>query len=257
MHPVLIQIGTISLYTYGLFVGLGFLIAVWFSGRRAAAVGIQPERITDLFFVIVVSAIIGARLFYVLLNLSQFTADPLAVFKLWNGGLVFYGGFIAAVVAAIIAAKKMGLELWPTADLIAPAIALGHSVGRIGCFFAGCCYGKVCDLPWAISFSNPDSLAPLGILLHPTQLYSVLSNFALLIFLLWLEKRKTFHGMVFWVYILFYGLLRSFVELYRGDIRGHFIVDALSFSQGIGLSMSLFAMMMLFYLSGKQNNAGD
>ncbi len=261
MYPILFKIGNITLYTYGLFVGLGFLTAVWYAGRQARKNKIPPEIITDLFFVILLSSLAGARLFYVLLNFSMFKPDLLSIFKIWKGGLVFYGGFVCALGAAVIFARIKNLPLWKTADIIAPAIALGHAVGRMGCFFAGCCYGRQCDLPWAVTFHNPDSLAPLNVQLHPTQLYSVLSNLLIFLILLLLDKgimlkkgpgeQKVpghFPGMIFWVYIFLYGIFRSFLEMFRGDDRGHFLVDFLSVSQGIGIFMSFFALFMLVYL---------
>ncbi len=258
MHPVLFNIGSITLYTYGLFVGLGFLASITFAGRRAAARGIAREDMTDLFFVILISSIIGARLLYVLLNFKEFTTDPLSIFKIWTGGLVFYGGFIAALISAHIYIKKKGLPLAETADIIAPAIALGHATGRVGCFFAGCCYGRQCDLPWAVTFENPDSLAPLFISMHPTQLYSVVSNLLLFIILILMDKRKKFEGLTFWLYIFLYGIFRSFVEMFRGDPRGNFILDFLSVSQGIGLSMSFAGLCMLIYLyNRKPDHAGN
>ncbi|MFH1154644.1 MAG: prolipoprotein diacylglyceryl transferase [Pseudomonadota bacterium] len=251
MHPVILRIGDITLYSYGLFVGLGFLSAVWFSSRRAKVFGFTPEFVTDLFFVILVSGILGARIAYVLQNFLVYAADPLSIFKIWTGGLVFYGGFLCALVCTMIYVVRRGFRLWHTADFLAPAIALGHAVGRIGCFFAGCCYGQECDLPWGITFSDPDSLAPLGVMLHPTQLYSVATNLCLCLFLLWLEKRKRFSGMVFWVYILLYGTQRFLVEVFRGDPRGFFLVNWLSFSQGIGVIMVVIALAMLVYLNGR------
>ncbi|MEA1969013.1 MAG: prolipoprotein diacylglyceryl transferase [Thermodesulfobacteriota bacterium] len=274
MHPVLFKLGSVTLYTYGLFVGLGFILALFFAIRNAAEYDLRAQytnilksgrnlksdirnQISDLFFVILVSAIIGARLFYVFLNLSYFADDPLAVFKIWNGGLVFYGGFIGALAAGMIYVRRKKLNLWFTADIIAPAIALGHAVGRIGCFCAGCCYGKVCDLPWAVTFTNIDSLAPLNVSLHPTQLYSVFSNFFIFLILLFIQKRKKFNGMVFWSYIFLYGIFRSFIEIFRGDPRGHFIIEYVSLSQGIGTGMAFFALFMLFLLYRKKKHGSD
>jgi len=153
--------------------------------------------------VILLSSLVGARLLYVIQNFSLFSDHPLDMFKIWNGGLVFYGGFILALVAAMVYVKYKKFDLWPTADLLAPAIALGHAVGRLGCLFAGCCYGKTCDLPWAITFSDPESLAPLGIPLHPTQLYAVFSNLIIFGLLLAMDKKSAFAGRLFWLYILF------------------------------------------------------
>ncbi len=255
MHPILLKIGSITLYTYGLFVGLGFLTAVLVSGKRGKKYNIKPEQMSDLFFIILVSAIAGARILYVIINFSEFSGNLINIFKIWNGGLVFYGGFIAALAAAIIYIKKTGLLMWQTGDIIAPGIALGHSIGRLGCFSAGCCYGKQCNLPWAVTFTDPHCLAPIGVPLQPTQLYSVLSNFIIFLILIWLDKRKKFDGMVFWSYILLYGIFRSFIEIFRGDPRGHFLsIHFLSVSQGIGIIMAIIAIYMLYHLSKEINH---
>ncbi len=258
MHPILLKIGSLTLYTYGLFVGLGFLTAVFVASQRAKKYNIKSEQMSDLFFVILVAAIIGARLLYVAINFSEFSGHFIDIFKIWNGGLVFYGGFIAALAAAIVYIKRTGLLMWQTGDIIAPGIALGHAIGRLGCFSAGCCYGKHCSLPWAVTFTDPNSLAPLGVPLHPTQLYSVLSNFTIFLILLWIDKRKKFDGMVFWSYILLYGIFRSFIEIFRGDPRGYFpFLHFLSISQGIGIIMALIAIFMLFNLLGSSNDFSD
>ncbi len=250
MHPILLKIGSLTLYTYGLFVGLGFLTAVLVSGRRGKKYNIKPEQMSDLFFIILISAITGARLLYVVINFSDFSGHLIDIFKIWNGGLVFYGGFIAALAAALVYIKKTNLLMWQTGDIIAPGIALGHAIGRLGCFSAGCCYGRQCRLPWAVTFTDPHCLAPLGVPLQPTQLYSVLSNFTIFLILLWIDKKKKFDGMVFWCYILLYGLFRSFIEIFRGDPRGHFLFfNFLSVSQGIGLIMAIAAVFMLYRLS--------
>ncbi|SMC44350.1 phosphatidylglycerol:prolipoprotein diacylglycerol transferase [Desulfocicer vacuolatum DSM 3385] len=251
MHPILLKIGNITLYTYGLFVALGFMSAIWFASWRARVRGsaIGHQEITDLFFVILLSSLVGARLFYVIQNFSLFSARPLDIFKIWNGGLVFYGGFIVALLAAMVYIKKKNFNLWDTADLLAPAIALGHAVGRVGCLFAGCCYGKTCDLPWAITFSDPHSLAPLGVPLHPTQLYAVLSNLILFILLVAMDRKNAFSGRLFWIYIFLYGIFRSFLEIFRGDERGDFLLQVISPSQTIGIVMALVAVAMLWWLS--------
>lgn len=252
MHPVLFQFGSITLYTYGLFVGLGFLAAVYFASYRAKKEGIPQDKITDLFVVILASSILGARFLYVFINFNEFKSDFFAVFKIWNGGLVFYGGFIAALISAFLFIKLSRLPLGRVADITAPAVAIGHTLGRIGCFFAGCCYGKVCELPWAVTFEDKASLAPLHINLHPTQLYESISNLILFFILILVDKRKKYDGMTFWVYIFLYGLLRSFIEIFRGDPRGNFIFSSISVSQGIGLSMSTAGLCMIIYLY-KQN----
>ena len=257
MHPILLKIGNITLYTYGLFVALGFMTAIWFASRQARIrrATIQHQEITDLFLVILLASLVGARLFYVVQNFSLFSDHPLDVFKIWNGGLVFYGGFLLALVSAMVYVKQKHFDLWSTADLLAPAIALGHAVGRLGCLFAGCCYGKTCDLPWAITFADPDSLAPLGIPLHPTQLYAVLSNLIIFGLLLAMDKKSAFPGRLFWLYIFFYGIFRSLIEFFRGDERGEFVLQVISPSQTIGGVMVLVAVGMLLWLS-RQSRSG-
>lgn len=262
MHPILFKIGNITLYTYGLFVALGFMTALWVANRRAAHHGIEPELISDLFFLILASSLIGARFFYVILNFSEFNHDFLEVFKIWNGGLVFYGGFLFAMVSALVFVRRKSINLWETADVLAPPIAIGHAIGRIGCLFAGCCYGKVCHLPWAMEFHNIDSLAPREVPLHPTQIYSILANLMIFIVLILIERKTTdpnrgFKGRIFWSYIFLYGVARSAIETFRGDFRGNFFMDILSVSQTIGIAMALFAAFMLFFLSRQARHAGN
>jgi len=249
MHPVLFHIGSFNLYTYGLFVALGFMTAVFISQKIAKPHGISTENISDIFFVILLSALLGARLLYVLINFDDFKNNLLDIFKIWNGGLVFFGGFIASVAAVMIYLKVKKFNVWKTADIIAPGIALGHAVGRLGCFFAGCCYGRECSLPFAIKFTNPEGLAPLGVYLHPTQIYSVVSNIILFSILLGLQKNKKFDGMIFLSYIMLYSIFRSFVEFFRGDFRGDFFFEFISMSQGIGFMVFLIAFILLIKFS--------
>lgn len=249
MHPVLFTIGSFKLYTYGLFVALGFLSAMWVSKRLAGPCGIKNDAVSDLYFVILLSAVIGARALYVFISFDSYRENLLDVFKIWNGGLVFFGGFCLAVPATLIYIRIKKLPLWKTADIIAPGVALGHALGRVGCFFAGCCHGKECDLPFAVRFSHPESLAPLGVMLHPTQMYSVAANLIVFAVLMALQKRKKFDGMVFLIYIMLYSAFRSLIEFFRGDYRGDFFFEFISLSQGIGLSVSVIAFFLLIQLS--------
>ena len=180
MHPILIEFGFVKIFTYGLLVASGFLVAIMIGASRGEKAGFDPQKIIDLCFYIMVSALLGARLLYIIVEYEYFIAAPLEVFKFWKGGLVYYGGLISGALVAFWYLKRHGMPAWKVADLLAPSIALGQGIGRWGCFFAGCCYGVKTDVPWAITFSDPRSLAPLGIPLHPTQIY--LSLNALLIF---------------------------------------------------------------------------
>ncbi|MCF8114161.1 MAG: prolipoprotein diacylglyceryl transferase [Desulfotignum sp.] len=253
MHPILIDFGSFTLYTYGFFLAMGFLAAVWFSKRNARFYDIKPDDVSDLFFVILVSGILGARLLYVLINFEQFESNLLDIFKIWNGGLVFFGGFIAAVAGSVVVLKIKKLPFLKTADTIAPGAALGHGIGRLGCFFAGCCYGRQCDLPFAVRFTHPDSLAPLHVFLHPTQIYMAVANLVLFFILIGLQRHKRFHGMVFLSYIILYSGFRFIIEFFRGDFRGDFFFEFLSLSQGIGIIAVIIAVIFMIKLAVSSN----
>ena len=181
MHPVLIEFGIFRIFTYGLLVASGFFIGILLAAHQGKREGFDPQTILDLCFYILLSAVIGARILYVIVEYKYFLASPLEVFKVWKGGLVYYGGFILAGAGTWFFLEKKQLPVWQVADILAPSVALGQAIGRWGCFFAGCCYGIKTDLPWGITFSETKSLAPLNIPLHPTQVY--LSLNALFIFM--------------------------------------------------------------------------
>ncbi len=249
MFPVIFQFGEFTVYTYGFFVAVGVLAAIFFARYEAGRVGVDPDRIVDLCFYLVIAAILGSRLFFVILNLDYFMAAPLDIFKIWSGGLVFYGGFIAAFATALALIRAYGLPLGKTADIAALAVPLGHFFGRLGCFSAGCCYGETCELPWAVSFANPESLAPLHTPLHPTQLYSAAANLFIFLVLFAFRKRKRFAGQLFLFYLVLYGVLRSIIEIFRGDDRGGYILDIFSVSQVLGLSVAFFSIVALVMIT--------
>jgi phosphatidylglycerol:prolipoprotein diacylglycerol transferase len=263
MHPILFEIpkidlggwtiGPIPIRMYGLMIGLGFLIAVWLAARRAKKEGIDPERIMDMGVYLLLAAIIGSRLFYVLVNLPEFQRNWLDVFAIWKGGLVFYGGLIGAVAAGIWYVLKNELPVWKTADIVAPYIALGHMFGRFGCFFAGCCYGAPCHTSVGITFSDTHSLAPLGVPLYPTQLFEAGGELMNFLVLLVVYRFRKFDGQVFWLYPALYSILRFIVEFYRGDAaRGVYFGGAISTSQVVSIVMLFASLFMLLRLGRKQ-----
>lgn len=254
MHPILFKIGKLSIYTYGFFVAAGFLAGIWLARKEAKRLGQDPEKIMDLCFYILIAAIAGSRLFYVAVNYRMFLQDPLEIFRLWNGGLIFYGGFIAALLVSLTYLRRYHLSVWKTADILAPSLALGHSIGRIGCFCAGCCYGKACDLPWAVTFTHPETLAPMNIPLHPTQLYASITNLAIFAVLWKVRRRRVFEGWLFWLYVLMYALARSVIELFRGDFRGTMLFGVLSISQCIGIIMAAVAIVMMMVLRRREKD---
>lgn len=253
MYPVLFKFGPLTIHTYGLFVAIGFLLGLGLAVRQAKKEGIPSYKIVDLGFYILLSAIIGSRLFFIFINVSHYIKNPLDIFKIWEGGLVFYGGVLFAIPTVIWYAKKNGLGIWSMADVFAPSIAIGHSIGRIGCFAAGCCYGKPAEsLPWAVTFTNPQSLARIGIPLHPTQLYESAGEFINFLILITLRRYKSFDGQLFLTYVLLYSVLRFIVEFFRGDIGRGFIIYNMSLSQGISILMFLIASVGLIVLKKRK-----
>ena len=252
MHPILIKIGPITIYSYGFFLAIGFILAIFYSTREAKRVGVDPQKISDLAFYLIMAALVGSRLLFIITEPHDFIENPLEVFKIWKGGLVFYGGFIGALATGIWYVKRHGMPVWKTSDIIAPAIALGQSLGRIGCFSAGCCYGKESTVPWAVTFTDLNSLARIGVPLHPTQLYEAVLDFCIFLFLISFRKRKTFDGQLIWLYTLLYAIVRLIVESFRGDPRG-FVGGMLATSQFIGIVMIPISIFMLIKLSKTKN----
>lgn len=247
MYPVLFQLGSFTVFTYGLFVALGFISLMSVTRYYFKALSISQNEVNNIFLVGFFSALIGARLMYISLNWGAFKTNVPDIFKVWNGGLVFFGGFVFTVPVVVIYLKLKNMDIWQTADILSPGLALGHAFGRIGCFFAGCCYGKECHMPIAAFFTHPKTLAPLNIGLHPTQLYEAVSNFILFFILAWLMKIKKKQGTVFLVYMILYSMDRMIIEFFRGDIRGYFFFDFISISQGIAVLVLAAALVILLY----------
>ncbi len=245
MYPILLKIGSFTLHTYGVLLAMGFLSAVFIALKEARRVNIDPNIVMDLAFYILISALIGSRLFYVFSNWDEFRDEPISIFLFWRGGLVFYGGLICAFLVGLWYVKKKQLKFTPLADLVAPSIALGQAIGRLGCFSAGCCYGKPTEIPWAVTFKDPYTLAPRDIPIHPTQLYESLATFSIFLTLIIMRRRERFQGKLFWYYLLFYATARFIIEFFRGDPRGWVIFQILSPAQATGLLAAGLAIFML------------
>jgi phosphatidylglycerol:prolipoprotein diacylglycerol transferase len=257
MYPILFRLGGLTIYAYGFFVALGFVAGVVLANLKARKEGIPFDRVVDLFFYSVLSAILGSRILFVLLHLSAYRENPLEVFRIWEGGLVFYGGLILAIGVSLAYMKWHRLPIWKWADLFSPSIALGLFFGRMGCFFAGCCYGKETSLFWGVTFTNPNSLARLNVPLHPTQLYEAGSSLAIFFFLNWMGRKKAFDGQIFWFFLFLYSAARFLIEVLRDDPRGFIFGDLLSTSQGFGILLAMISIFMLFYLKRKQRRWQD
>ena len=251
MYPRLFEIGPLTVYTYGVLLATAYLLGLQLAMRRGKARGLDQARVLDLGIYIIISALIGAKLLLLITDFRSFTQDPRSLLDLIRSGGVFYGGLILAVTVALLYIRKVRLPLWTTCDAFAPGIALGHVVGRMGCFFAGCCYGKPTNVAWAITFTNPYAAAnvgtPLNIPLHPTQLYEAGAEALILGVLLATEsKGRRYPGRTFWLYMLLYAISRYVIEMFRGDPRGSVLM--FSTSQFISVLLAPLSVMMLFYL---------
>lgn len=249
-------IGGKAIHGYGVMIALGFLLGMIYVKREAARVGLNHDAIMDLFFWVMVSGLAGSRLLYVFNSVENFWQDPLVILRVWEGGLVFQGGLIGALPVAYWFVRRYKLPFFKTADVFTPPLALGHALGRIGCFLAGCCYGRQCDphFPLRMIFpANPDTVAPAGIPLYPTQLAEAVGELLIFGFLFWYRKRKPFDGAVFVIYITVYSVLRSAVEVFRGDtIRGYVIEPYLSIAQFISLLTIIAGSFLWTYLKKHQ-----
>ncbi|MBS1959222.1 MAG: prolipoprotein diacylglyceryl transferase [Bdellovibrionales bacterium] len=260
MHPILFEInfGSFSfpLHSYGLMIALGFLSGIYTVRKLAARGGVNPDLVADLAFWLLMWGFVGARMLYIITRWSEFMASPMDMFKVWEGGLVFFGGLISATAFAVYFFKKHDLPAWKMSDILAPGVVVAHAFGRVGCFAAGCCYGRPTDEPWGMKFNSELVDASLrGIPLHPVQLYESVSLFILFAGLIYLFKHKKFDGQVSITYFMIYPIIRSIVEMFRGDvIRGFVIQDVLSTSQFISIFVFL-GTLYLFIKRAKQVKA--
>lgn len=264
MHPTLFRIPILNLplRTYGLMMVIGFLVGAFFVMKRASREGMNPDRVFNLVFYIFFSGIIGARIFFVLTNLEIYRYNPVGILKVWDGGLVWYGGLITAALFGLLYIKRVRLPVLKLGDIIMLGVALGLVFGRLGCFSAGCCYGKPTNLPWGVVFpDNPENLINPEyrgkVPLHPTQIYHSLNALFLFLVLSWVYRKKSFHGEILFLFIPLYSATRFLLEFLRGDeLRGFVEVAGirLSVSQFVGIPMFLISAWILWILwmrSGK------
>ncbi len=225
---------------------------LWLASRRAVRDRINPETIFDLGPWLMVGTLVGARFVYVVTYWKEnFAHEPLTeIFMIRHGGIVFYGGFIGASLAGILFAWRKHLPVWRLADILAPSIALGSSIGRWGCLMNGCCYGKPTTLPWGIQFPVGHETYPNYV--HPTEIYDSFLNLALYGFLAWLYRRKKFDGQVFAAYMIGYALLRSFVEIFRGDYTPVHYLGPLTPGQLMSIGIIIVGIILLFVLSRRK-----
>lgn len=242
MHPVLFQFGKIHVYSYGFFVALGVLLAMWWLAKKLIMNRKSPQIVVDLVLVVMVSGIIGARLAYILLyDPFYYFMHPGKILMLQEGGLAFYGGFIFGLMAAYLYLRRIKVPFLAFMDTGSSSLALGYAVARIGCFLNGCCYGKPTDLGWGIVFPVVDNLPR-----HPTQLYSSLSGLIIFAVLEFLLPRRRFEGQIFSLFLIMYGFFRSSIELLRENQQ---LLGGASVASLAALTLALMGMLLYVYLA--------
>jgi phosphatidylglycerol:prolipoprotein diacylglycerol transferase len=260
MRPILFQIGGIPVFSYGVLVATGVLLALWYGRRRAARVGVDPDKLWSLGIYGVLASLLGAKLWLIATAWEYYSANPREIFSvtMFQSGGTFYGGVFGGIIGVILYAHFQKMPLLPVFDICCAAVPLGHSIGRLGCFMAGCCFGKPTDVAWGVTFTNPVAAqlagTPLGIHLHPTQLYEAALEFLNFLFLVWLGNRQRFSGQIAGTCMILYGFERGILEFFRGDPgRTMMFHDSISLMQIV--SILLIAGGSLLWWRGLNGSA--
>jgi phosphatidylglycerol:prolipoprotein diacylglycerol transferase len=246
MYPELFRIGSFPVNTYGVLLALAFLGALFVAARLGQRDGLPRERVFDLGLWMLLGGLVGSKLLLMLAE-PEYAANPSQLLSLdfLRSGGVWYGGFLGGLLTGILLIRRYGLPFWKVTDAFAPGVALGQAVGRQGCFAAGCCWGKPTTLPWGVEFTEAGHRVtgvPLGVHLHPTQLYESAAAALIFLFLYRLHRRKSFSGEVIAAYAVLYGLTRFLIEFVRDDPRG----DIAGLTTLTGLSTSQLISLLVF-----------
>jgi len=254
MHPILFNAGSFTIYTYGFCIAVGALLGfgyMFWQGKKQF--GLTFDQSNNLFIMLVVGGVVGGKLFLIFEEPSLYLTNPK---KLLSGsGFVFYGSLLLAIPIMLWYFRKIKIPVLGMLDVMAVVTCIVHGCGRIGCFMAGCCYGKPTDSFFGVTFTNPVCQAePLNTALHPTQLYEAVLIFSLMTGLIILKSKKKFVGQIFLIYLITYAFGRGVLELFRGDIQRGFIVEnVLSNSQFISLIVISVAIFFYIRLKRKSN----
>lgn len=221
MFPVLFRVGPLTIHTYGFLVALGVALGLWFVYVQAKRQGLEASRVVDAGFYIILISLVGAKLILLFGNISYYLRYPGELLSLARSGGVFQGGLVFGVAFALLYFRRHRLPTWKVADLAGPALALGHGFGRIGCFMAGCCFGRECGNELGVVFESQYAHdltgIPIGRPIYPVQLFEALLNYLNFLVLFFILRRRTFDGQVFSFYIVNYSIIRFFTEYFRGD----------------------------------------
>jgi phosphatidylglycerol---prolipoprotein diacylglyceryl transferase len=252
MYPVLFKLGTIPIHAYGFFATLGFVVGLYLALIESDRFKADRNHILDLALFCLIAGVTGARTTFILLNLKKFVANPSEIFNIYSGGLELIGGCILVFAVSFFYLRKKKLPVWRYMDIVAPAIVAGFILSRIGCFLAGCGFGKATNVSWAVVYHHPQALAPCCLPLHPTQLYEAISHLFLFV-LLWAGRRhKVFEGQIFWLFVLSHGILRLVLYQYRGGSIPVEILGGMTGPQFVGGVIAFVAAIMLKNLNDRQ-----
>jgi phosphatidylglycerol:prolipoprotein diacylglycerol transferase len=255
-----------KLHTYGVMIALGFVVAIYLAVRQAKREFIDPNVVLDLAFWILIAAMVGSRVLFIIVNADDYIADPLMLVKVWQGGLVFYGGFIGAVAASWYYCHRRGISFFRISDLMIPSVAIGHFFGRLGCYSAGCCHGCATNVDWyGAVFTEKGTVVArsdlIGTPIHPTQLYEAFGELCIFVLLLWLRPRKRYNGQLLVTWLMLYPAWRFLDEMFRGDVErgmlfewnlfGDSHPELLSTSQLVSLGLIGLGVFLYFTLGRK------
>ncbi len=263
MHPKILDIGPITIHTYGLLLAFAFIAGIWITSHNAKKKGIHPDVVWNMGLVIIFSALVGAKILLVFSDYDYYSQNLREIFSLstLRSTGVYYGGLLLALCASAWYLARKKLPAWTLADLAAPGIALGQSIGRIGCLSAGCCYGKPTHGWLGITFTNQyanDNVGvPLNIPLHPTQIYESLGALCLFAFLMWRLSQKHIRGQIILEYLILYAFLRFAIEFFRGDDRGYVLHGLLSTSQLIAILTVIGSVAVYFFLLRRSSEVAN
>ena len=218
MYPVLFEFAGFQIRSYGVVVALSFLVALWMSTREAERKGLDPKLVQDFAVYGLLGGIVGARLYFVLFSApGYFIEHPWEIFAVWSGGIGVIGALLGGFIVAVWFCRKKKISLLKLGDTLAPGIALGQTVGQLACLLNGDSYGRPTDLPWAITFTDPRSMAPLNIPLHPIEIYEMAAYFVIFLLVWNIRKHQRLDGLTFFTYLAGYGVARFIVDFFRGD----------------------------------------
>lgn len=258
MYPELFTLSDkLTVQSYGTLIAMGVVFSLFYARREATKMNIDPAKMIDLFLWVFLAAFVGGRFFTFFERPDYYFGNPANMLKFSGSGFVFYGSLIFAIPTMLIFFKKQKMPVLAMVDMMAMIAVIVHMFGRMGCFMAGCCHGVPTDGVLAVTFTHPESAAePLGVPLHPTQLYSVFMLLLILATLQIIKKRKQFDGQLFLIYIMMYAIGRSVIEEFRGDeIRGFVFDGLLSHSQLISLIVIIGATIVYYNLQKKGKKA--